>query len=49
VIDEDGVIFWSYCSPIAVNPGADGMLEALENLKEKRQSHGELEDSRRAS
>jgi peroxiredoxin len=32
VIDKDGVIAWSYCSPIAVNPGADGFLEALENL-----------------
>ena len=49
VIDEKGVIFWSYCSPVAVNPGADGILEALESLKEKRQSHGELEGSRRAS
>ena len=49
VIDENGVIFWSYCSPVAVNPGADGILEALENMKEKRQSNGELEGSRRAS
>jgi peroxiredoxin len=32
VIDKDGVISWSYCSPVAVNPGADGILEALENL-----------------
>ena len=32
VIDSDGVIAWSYCSPIAVNPGADGILEALEAL-----------------
>jgi peroxiredoxin len=32
VIDKDGVITWSYRSPIAVNPGADGILEALENL-----------------
>jgi peroxiredoxin len=32
VIDRDGVIAWSYCSPIALNPGADGILEALENL-----------------
>lgn len=49
VIDEEGVIFWSYCSPIAVNPGADGILEALENLQEKRKTHGEPESSRRAS
>ncbi len=32
VIDKDGVIRWSYCSPVAVNPGADGILEALESL-----------------
>jgi len=32
VIDKDGIITWSYCSPIAVNPGADSILEALENL-----------------
>ena len=29
VIDKNGTIGWSYCSPIAVNPGADGILEAL--------------------
>lgn len=32
VIDKDGIIRWSYCSPIGVNPGADGILEALEAL-----------------
>jgi peroxiredoxin len=32
VIDRNGVIFWSYCSPIAVNPGADGILDALERM-----------------
>jgi len=32
VIDKDGVIAWSYLSPIRVNPGADGILEALEKL-----------------
>ena len=32
VIDRQGVIFWSYLSPIAVNPGADGILDALEKL-----------------
>ena len=32
VIDKNGTIAWSYCSPVAVNPGADGILEALENL-----------------
>jgi len=32
VIDRNGTIFWSYLSPVAVNPGADGILEALEAL-----------------
>ena len=33
VIDPEGVIRWSYCSPVGVNPGADGILRALEALK----------------
>jgi peroxiredoxin len=33
VIDKDGIIRWSYISPISVNPGADGILEALEALE----------------
>jgi len=32
VIDKDGLIAWSYLSPVAVNPGADGILQALEQL-----------------
>jgi len=32
VIDAAGVIRWSYVSPIGVNPGADGILRALEGL-----------------
>src|ERR1700682_3836084 len=32
VLDGDGIIHWSYCSPVAVNPGADGILNALESL-----------------
>ena len=32
VLDGDGIIRWSYCSPIGVNPGADGILKALESL-----------------
>lgn len=32
VIDKDGVVRWSYLSPVAVNPGADGILDALEQL-----------------
>jgi peroxiredoxin len=32
VIDRDGTIAWSYRSPVGVNPGADGVLDALERL-----------------
>jgi peroxiredoxin len=32
VIDRQGIIFWNYLSPVAVNPGADGILHALEQL-----------------
>jgi peroxiredoxin len=32
VIDGDGVVRWSYVSPIGVNPGADGILTALEEM-----------------
>ena len=32
VIDEDGVIRWSYLSPVDINPGADGILNSLEKL-----------------
>jgi peroxiredoxin len=32
VLDRDGVIRWSYVSPLGVNPGADGILKALESL-----------------
>ena len=33
VIDGDGVVRWKYISPIGVNPGADGILAALEKLR----------------
>jgi len=32
VINSQGIITWSYLSPVAVNPGADGILQALESL-----------------
>jgi peroxiredoxin len=32
VIDADGVIRWSHVSPVGINPGADGILAALEAL-----------------
>lgn len=35
VIDGDGVIRWSFVSPVGINPGADGILTALETLKKE--------------
>ncbi len=32
VVDAKGIIRWSYVSPADVNPGADGILSALESL-----------------
>lgn len=32
VIDASGIIRWSYVSPSGINPGADGILRALEAL-----------------
>ena len=40
VIDEKGVIAWSYCSPLAVNPGADGILDALDRMSHQEPPHG---------
>jgi peroxiredoxin len=37
VIDGEGVIRWSYVSPIGVNPGADGILRALESMQAEQQ------------
>ena len=36
VIDKDGNIRWSYVSPIGVNPGAQGVLNALESLDSQK-------------
>ena len=38
VIDPDGIIHWSYLSPIGINPGANGILSALEDLKTKSET-----------
>jgi peroxiredoxin len=38
VINSNGIIHWSYLSPVGVNPGANGILSALEDLKTKNQT-----------
>jgi peroxiredoxin len=32
VLDENHTVYWSYLSPIGINPGADGILDALEEM-----------------
>jgi peroxiredoxin len=36
VLDAAGVIRWRYVSPIEINPGADGILHALESMAEQK-------------
>jgi peroxiredoxin len=45
VLDRQRMIFWSYRSPIAVNPGADGNLDALEKLSREEFSHEQTESA----
>jgi peroxiredoxin len=35
VIDRTSTIRWSYLSPVEVNPGADGILDALEAMEKQ--------------
>jgi peroxiredoxin len=39
VINAEGVIHWSFVSPVGLNPGADGILSAPEELEEKKEEH----------
>jgi len=38
VLDAQGVVRWSFVSPLGVNPGADGILDALEKLNAGRET-----------
>lgn len=38
VIGEDGYIYWSYLSPVGINPGADGIMDALDELTNEKKS-----------
>jgi peroxiredoxin len=41
VIDAAGTIRWSYVSPLGINPGADGILDALDAIAEAPNSRGD--------
>src|SRR3954467_4612457 len=43
VIDGNGVVRWSYLSPIDVNPGADGVLAALEQVSAEKNATRDAE------
>ena len=47
VIDDNGIIAWSYCSPLAVNPGADGILDALDALPPLEKKDDPAQSSRK--
>ena len=36
VLDAEGIIRWNYLSPVGINPGADGILDALEMISSKK-------------
>ncbi|SPQ01601.1 exported hypothetical protein [Candidatus Sulfobium mesophilum] len=38
VIDAEGVIRWTYVSPVGINPGADGILKALESIADGKKT-----------
>jgi peroxiredoxin len=42
VIDSNGIVHWSYISPIGVNPGANGVLAALESLSMGDEQYEEI-------
>jgi peroxiredoxin len=49
VLDGDGVIRWSHLSPVGVNPGANGVLDALDAIRDAngaRQADGARQPER---
>jgi peroxiredoxin len=38
VINAEGIIHWSYISPGGINPGAAGILTALEDLQKRKET-----------
>jgi peroxiredoxin len=41
VLGNDVIIRWSYVSPIGFNPGAEGILKALESIDKSRERNCE--------
>lgn len=45
VVDSAGVIRWSYVSPMGINPGADGILDALDGITARAVADAGIEDA----
>ncbi len=46
LIDREGKIAWSYLSPVGVNPGADGILDALGHLGRRPREAAPADEAR---
>jgi peroxiredoxin len=49
IVDESGAIAWSYLSPVAVNPGADGILDALDQMRNQEQNNVPPQSARKSA
>lgn len=47
LINDAGTIVWSYLSPLAVNPGADGILDALDQMPDVESLDVETKSTRK--
>lgn len=46
IVDENGMIAWSHLSPVAVNPGADGILDALDQMPDLEKKNVDAQSAR---
>jgi peroxiredoxin len=49
IVDEKGTIAWSYLSPVAVSPGADGILDALDQMQSLEQKNVDPKSARQSA
>ena len=49
IVDENGTVAWSHLSPVAVNPGADGILDALDQMPNLEQKNVDAQSSRQSA
>lgn len=49
IVDEHGTIAWSHLSPVAVNPGADGILDALDQMPNLEHNNVDAQSSRQSA